>query len=162
MSSLKAMPHKMHQSGDGQFNTTWAYTCDQHGLEEVFKEGFFSTVRDRLLPGDMVRIMEKKDERILSYCETLVLYKTEKMVYLQPISEVKRFDSFFTHIDNMNKPKEPEPVQEEKYIPTDGVVKWNPGKKKYDVLVDGACVASVANKEEAQSIAKGESALKTD
>ena len=52
-------------------------------------------------------------------------------------------------------PVEPKPI----YIKADGEVKWNPGKKEHEVLVDGAVVFSSADKAQALAVASGDRAM---
>ena len=54
------------------------------------------------------------------------------------------------------KPKEVKPVNDEKYIAEDGVVKWNPGKKLFDIYAGGEIVATHRDRGVADRIASGD------
>lgn len=151
---IKAKAHKLNKPEDGNFGKVWNYICDQHEIKECFNPGFFNTLGGNLMAGDMIRMIEIKQNRVHSLFEGIILeVTTEKNgqnVVFYPINDkVLRFPT--------TKPKEApkeDPLPE--FISGTGAVEWNLGKRAYVISVNGKPVCEIENKDEAHAVARGD------
>jgi hypothetical protein len=151
----KAKPHKLERSGDGQFGTVWNYS-GVNKIEEAFVEGFFDPVVNNLIPGDSIRVVELNKEIVTAYCEFMVVAKEKLQVFCRPMTkEVVRFEAPASRTPKVHAPVYVEEAKPQ-FIKGSGEVKWNPGKMKHSVLVDGKEVAAFKDKGEAESVARGD------
>ena len=151
---IKAKTHKLMMEGDGQFGTRHVYECDLHPIEEATKQGFFSSCRNNLLPGDTIRVVEISKDQVTAQWEVIVIARLNNdVVVASTQGGVKRFEAI------ERKKLEPSDEPRVEFIKGSGSVKWNLGKKKFDVFVDGKVVAVVRDKEEAHSIARGDAPI---
>lgn len=160
MGSIVAKNHRLHRSGDGQFHTVMGYQCLDHKLEEAFSEGFFAGLWTRMRVGDEVRIFEMKDGRVMRMCEAMVIEQSERKVLIVPIRPEIKFDKYLeSHDMYVKKDESPTKEPHVEYAKENGTVKWNPGSKKYDVMIGGERVAKIADKNEAEAIAYGQAPI---
>lgn len=145
-------PHQIERVGDGQFGTHWSYKCALHKIEECYKEGFFDQASGNLVPGDTVIILEMAKDVVTSTSSFMIVAKNGRTVVARPLSmHITRF--------HMKREEEPTPEKEkrEEFIKGSGEVKWNPGKKTHEVLINEKVVESFKNKDEAIAFARGDS-----
>lgn len=151
---IKAKANKLNKPEDGNFGKVWNYICDQHEIKECFNPGFFDTLGGNLMAGDIIRMIEIKQNRVLSLFEGVILEvtkdKTGHNVIFHPISDkILRFAPA--------KPKEtPKEDPAPEFISGTGVVEWNLGKRAYIVSVNGKPVCEIENKDEAHAVARGD------
>ena len=155
---IRAKAHRLNKPEDGNFGKVWNYICDQHEIKECFNEGFFSPMGGNLMAGDMIRMIEIRQNRILSLCEGIVLEviktKTGYQVEFHPLSDkIKRFPRGKV-ID-----KEPSTEAPPVFISGTGLVEWNLGKRTYVITADGKPVCEIDNKAEAHAVARGDKPL---
>jgi len=144
----------LNKASDGQFGTQWAYKLeDGHSIEEALAPMFFSNVRDNMLVGDIINLVLMKENCIVKYAEVIVVKKTAYDIMVKMTHE-REFE-FDTSEKKVNK--NVEPIEE--FIKGDGTVVWNPGRRRFDVVVDGNVVAWSADKQMAQSIARGDAPI---
>lgn len=156
----KCKPQNLCRRGDGQFGTPFAYTFEgkEHGMESVFDDGFFLPVAANLIAGDTIRIMQiekpvpTKPEtwRVAAFAEVLVTFNDRKTI-----------ETVVTQKPAALTAPEPEQAasevfEQENYVSGSGEVKWNPGIKKHEVIVDGEPVFASKDKEEAQAVCRGD------
>ena len=154
---LKAKSNKLNKPEDGNFGKVWNYICEHHEIAECFNKGFFNTLGANLLAGDVIRMMEMKNNRIISLYEGIVLeVQKTKMgpnVIFHPLSsKISRFP--LPKVD----PKKEEAAPPE-FISGTGAVEWNLGKKAYVISVNGKPICEIENKEEAHAVARGDQPL---
>jgi len=152
---IKAKAHRLNKPEDGNFGKVWNYICDQHEIKECFKEGFFNTLGGNLMAGDVVRMIEIRQNRILSLCEGIILEVTKNQtgyqVEFHPLSEaIKRFPQGKA----VKETAVAEPAPE--FISGTGSVEWNLGKRTYVITADGKPVCEIENKAEAHAVARGD------
>ena len=152
---IKAKAHRLNKPEDGNFGKFWNYICDQHEIKECFKEGFFNSMGGNLMAGDTVRMIEIRQNRIISLCEGIVLEvtknKTGYQVEFHALSEaIKRFPQgkIKTETSAAAPPLE--------FISGTGSVEWNLGKRAYIITADGKPVCEIENKAEAHAVARGD------
>ena len=75
---IKARSNKLNKPEDGNFGKVWNYICDQHDLKECFNPGFFNTLGGNLMAGDIIRMIEIKQNRIQSLFEGIILEVTKE------------------------------------------------------------------------------------
>jgi len=155
---IKAKAHRLNKPEDGNFGKVWNYICDQHEIKECFKEGFFSPMGGNLMAGDMIRMIEIRQNRIISLCEGIILEvvktKTGYQVEFHPLSDkIKRFPR--GKVIDETPPMEAPPV----FISGTGSVEWNLGKRTYVITADGKPVCEIDNKAEAHAVARGDKPL---
>ena len=154
---FKAKAHKLERAGDGQFGTNWSYVCGAHPIEESVKDGFFDEIRDNLVVGDTIRVIEIQKEVVTGVIDFMVVAKAKTTVNCRPMSEgIIRFKAIEARKDKVAPPVYVEP---EKFIEGSGTVAWNPGMKRYVVSVGDKKIVSVKDKEEAEAIARGDKPL---
>jgi len=151
---IKAKAHKLNKPEDGNFGKVWNYICDQHEIKECFNPGFFNTLGGNLMAGDMIRMIEIKQNRVHSLFEGVILeVTTEKNgqnVVFYPINDkVLRFPT----AKSKEAPKE-DPLPE--FISGTGAVEWNLGKRAYVISVNGKPICEIENKDEAHAVARGD------
>lgn len=128
-------------------------------LKDITHDKFFLPVRDNLRDGDAItlcrfaKVDKGTQEKLLEVVEVRVLKCEHEGVKLGQRGKIETFD----HGDTAAAKPPKAPV--EKYIPADGEVRWNPGKKEHEVFADGKAVFSSADKAEAQAVARGDKAL---
>jgi len=110
------------------------------------------------MAGDMIRMIEIRQNRILSLCEGIILEvtktKTGYQVEFHPLSDkIKRFPRGKV-ID-----KEPSTEAPPVFISGTGLVEWNLGKRTYVITADGKPVCEIDNKAEAHAVARGDKPL---
>ena len=151
----RGRPHKLMISGDGQFGTTHVYRCDHCPIEAALKDGFFRSLRGNVLPGDEIKVIEIQNDRVTATWECIVIDRTPLDVQIAPTrGPIQRFDN-----KPLARPMPEVEIVPLEYIKGSGTVKWNPGKKKHEVLVDGQVVGAFKDKGEAQSYARGDAPL---
>ena len=106
------------------------------------------------MAGDMIRMIEIKQNRVHSLFEGIILeVTTEKNgqnVVFYPINDkVLRFPT----AKSKEAPKE-DPLPE--FISGPGAVEWNLGKRAYVISVNGKPVCEIENKDEAHAVARGD------
>tara|TARA_B100000287_G_C20644690_1_gene784677 strand:- start:1382 stop:1861 length:480 start_codon:yes stop_codon:yes gene_type:complete len=151
---IKAKAHKLNKPEDGNFGKVWNYICDQHEIKECFNPGFFNTLGGNLMAGDMIRMIEIRQNRVHSLFEGIILEVTAEKngpnVVFYPINDkVLRFPTS----KSKEAPKE-DPLPE--FISGTGAVEWNLGKRAYVISVDGKPVCEIENKDEAHAVARGD------
>ncbi len=154
---IKAKSNKLNKPEDGNFGKVWNYICEYHELTECFNPGFFNTLGANLMAGDIIRMMEIKDKRVLALYEGIILEvqntKTGHNVIFHPLSEkITRFP------EAKIAPKKEE-VAPPEFISGTGSVTWNLGKKAYIISVGGKPICEIENKEEAHAVARGDKPL---
>jgi hypothetical protein len=154
---LKAKSNKLNKPEDGNFGKVWNYICEHHEIKECFNPGFFDPLGGNLMAGDIIRMMEIKNKRVLALYEGIILEvqntKTGHNVVFHPLSpKINRFPEPKTTPE-----KEKTPLPE--FILGTGDVAWNLRKKAYIVSVNGKPICEIENKEEAHAVARGDKPL---
>lgn len=137
----------------------------QRPLAEVVADPlYFNNVRSNLRAGDHISICRYEgepgahhDARVVEFCEVRVV-STKRgdnvvVTVVRPIVEIAA-DGAAVEAAKPNEFK--------RYISGSGEVRWNPGRKAYEIVVDGAVVVagiSRERKEWAQAVARGDEPL---
>jgi len=95
-------------------------------------------------------------ERVIKVVDKPGTPEVQERFHWRPV--VRRIDDWLHTGEAKPAAPEVEPPREE-YVREDGQVKWNPGKKVHEVIVDDAVVFSSAVKQEALDVATGATSL---
>lgn len=139
-----AMPYQQHH----EYRTTLP-------LSEVLHDKFFLSVSGNLRVGDNITICR--------YDRVDVQHRSSKLLEIADVRVAetgKEFVRLHIRVVETIEAKAEEPVKASHvvtaFVQGNGEAKWNVGKSAYDVKVDGKVVATVADKETAKSIARGD------
>ena len=158
MQGFKALPHKLFRSEDGTFGSSWGYTCSNHNIEECFKPNFFRPVRDNLIPGDTIDIVEMVKGRVTAFCEGIIVYKEGNDIDYR----VKNENAGITRYPIL------EPVKEEtvvvdpgapQFIKESGQVQWDRSSRIYTVTTSEGVVFETADKKMAHAVSRGDAPI---
>lgn len=160
MTLLRAKVANFALSEQSPFCRTFCYWAD-HPLKEMLAEGYFLTVASSLMAGDRIKAVQitnndPRQGRVLAYAELQVVAVSteERTIDVRPLQ-----------IADFPEQKAPEPEPEEKapaFTPADGEVKWNPGKKRHEVVAMGSVVGWSKDKAEAEAMARGDVPLNAE
>ena len=138
-----------------------------HPLADVLNERFFHNVRSNLRPGDSIAICRfdrapssQGTGRLVEFCEVRIVGRTDAGVELYIVREPVAIGA---EADPAALTKAP--VPDVRYITGSGEVRWNPGRKSYDIVCDGRLILSSIpreRKEWAQAVARGDEPLPAD
>ena len=152
---IKAKAHRLNKPEDGNFGKVWNYICDQHEIKECYNKGFFNTMGGNLMAGDTVRMIEIRNNRILSLSEGIVLEVTKSKIGFDV--EFYPLDKQIIRFPQGEAAKEKAPAAASpEFISGTGSVEWNLGKRTYVITADGKTVCEIDNKAEAHAIARGD------
>lgn len=125
-------------------------------LKDIINERFFLPCGASLRPGDRIAVVRydgpvaaHHQARVVEFVSVRVIAKSSQAIELLPEGE----------IINVPKPAEPAPAPKEpneRYVKAHGKVKWNPGKQKHEVIVNGEAVCALSDKEMALAVARGD------
>jgi hypothetical protein len=96
MSELRAKTNLLNQPQDGTVGKLFNYMCD-HDLTAALEPGFFASLRNNLLPGDMIRLIQKDSTadhhtgRVIAYAEVMVLEVLPRDVIVAPHGSIIRY-----------------------------------------------------------------------
>jgi len=133
-------------------------------LAEILNDRFFNHVRDNLRVGDEIAICRydriagsQQDTRLLEFCTARVSEKSAdgvKLFVVQAPIDVAAAEAEA----ELAKPGGPG-LLGPRYIEGNGEVRWNPGRKCYEIMLNGtAIVTDIPRdaKEKAQQMARGD------
>lgn len=138
-------------------------------LADVLTDRFFNNVRANLRAGDSISICQYEaapgnhhKAKMIAFCEVRVTEVTQEAVKLfvtkAPVSVAAGQVYGETGDDTVQGGGV-------RYIEGDGQVRWNPGSKAYDIVVNGKVVVAGIprdRKEWAQAVARGDEPLPAD
>lgn len=162
---LKAHGRKLVKSSDGNDGTPWSYLCD-NGLpiEQCFVPNYFSTLKDMLLPGDTIEILQiklnGKVREIQAACKAIVISRSETareidVQMYDPKTGIHRYTPY--GVVEEEKPQEPfVPVE---FITGSGRVERDENTKIYTVYCDKEVVYETMKKGLAQAISRGDTPI---
>jgi len=152
---IKAKTNNLNKPEDGNYGKQFNYICKDHDINTCFQPGFFDTLTGNFMAGDSIRCMKIVKERIVAMCDGVVLEVcvngNVRNVDFIPIGDIITFSEG----RNIQPEKEKAPAAPI-YIKEDGTVKWNLGRKVYQVVVKGEVVYETPEKQLAQQIARGD------
>ena len=155
----KARPQLMTKPEDGTYGRNFCYTITQPmKIEQCLTDNFFRPCLSNVLPGDTIRVVEKKDNKINNHgtvtasCQLMVTHVHEKGV------EVKMMGGDFIRYETEQPAPKPEPKPEPdvRYIDGDGSIEKRQNSDLWDVKQKGRVIASVKSRAHAQKIVRGD------
>ena len=153
---IKARTNNLNKPEDGNYGKNFNYICKDHDVKTCFKPGFFDTLTGNFMAGDTIRCLKIEKERVLAMCDGVVLETrvngNVRTVDFRATSDVVDFSESLS----LEEPEEEDTPDAPKYIKEDGTVKWNLGRKVYQVVVKGEVVYETPEKQLAQQIARGD------
>lgn len=159
MSRFKCLPRNLAMGDGVPHGRQWTY-ISAHPMPEMLGERYFLDQRTMFLPGDTLRVVEMRAEalntpenRVLSYIDLLVVRADRQGLELRPEHDIVQVPL------RTDDPKAAAQWGTERYIGANGDVKWNPGRKHYEVFEGKTVVATTTDKDRAWQIAKGEAPL---
>tara|TARA_R110000803_G_scaffold95011_2_gene162762 strand:+ start:113 stop:595 length:483 start_codon:yes stop_codon:yes gene_type:complete len=152
---IKARTNNLNKPEDGNYGKNFNYICKDHGVSTCFQPGFFDTLTGNFMAGDTIRCLKIVKERVSAMCDGIVLETkvngNVRTVDFRATGDVVEFsETPFIEVEEEKIPDAP------KYIKEDGTSKWNPGRKAYQVIVNGEVVYETPEKQLAQQIARGD------
>lgn len=156
MSRFQCIPRHLAMGESVSRGQRWTY-ASAHPMSEMLGERYFLAQRTMLRPGDTLRIIELRDgdlnassNRVLAYVDMLVIESGGDILSLRPEHDV------VTVPGKDEAPAKRETWAVERFIKSDGDVKWNNKAQVHEVFEGGTVVAASKDKEEAWRIATGE------
>lgn len=156
MSRFQCIPGHLAMGESVSRGQRWTY-ASAHPMSEMLEPRYFLAQRAMLRPGDTIRIIELRDKdlnasgnRVLAYVDMLVVESSGDTLTLRPEHDV------VTVPTKDEAPAKPTAWSTERFIKSDGDVKWNNKAQVHEVFESGVVVAACKNKEEAWRIATGE------
>ena len=162
---LKAHGRKLVKSSDGNDGTPWSYLCD-NGLpiEQCLVPNYFSPLKDMLLPGDTIEILQikltGKVREIQAACRAIVVSRSETKpeIDVQMYNKKEGIPRYTPHgVVKEEKPQTPlSPIN---FITGSGYVERDENTKVYSVLCNKEVVYETMKKALAQAIARGDTPI---
>ncbi len=162
--SIKAKTHNLNKPEDGNYGKSFNYICKDHDVQTCFEEGFFDTLAGNFMAGDSIRCLKIKKERISELCEGIVLFVNiegnNRQVDFRPlVNKITTFPErnyLHEHKQDLKTTEAHELESREEYIKEDGVAKWNPKKKVYEIFQGDIIIHATRDKTQADAIARGD------
>lgn len=155
MSRFQCIPGHLAMGESVSRGQRWTY-ASAHPMSEMLGDRYFLAQRTMLRPGDTIRVIELRDKdlnasgnRVLAYVDMLVVESSGDTLSLRPEHDVVTIPA------KDEAPAKRETWAVERFIKSDGDVKWNNKAQVHEVFEDGAVVAASKDKEEAWQIATG-------
>lgn len=160
---LKAHGRKLVKSSDGNDGTPWSYLCD-NGLpiEQCFVPNYFSTLKDLLLPGDTIEILQiklikGKVREIQAACKAIVISRSENareidVQMYDPKDGIHRYTPYGVVEEEIPE----EPLVPIMYIEGSGRVERDEKTKIYTVYCNKDMIYQTMKKSLAQAISRGD------
>tara|TARA_R100001244_G_scaffold130372_1_gene102462 strand:+ start:819 stop:1388 length:570 start_codon:yes stop_codon:yes gene_type:complete len=166
LSMIKAKTQHLNKPEDGNYGKQFNYICKDHDVNTCFQPGFFDTLTGNFMAGDTIKCIKIEKERVVAVADGIVLEVqingNVRTVDFRPVlgagasgiegttAQVTTFAGKPLIVDEETEVDGPE------YIKENGTVKWNPGKKVFEVRVEDQVVYATKEKPEALKIARGD------
>ena len=163
---IKAKTQHLNKPEDGNYGKQFNYICKDHDVTTCFQPGFFDTLTGNFMAGDTIRCIKIVEERVVAVADGIVL-EVQINGNVRTVDFKSLLDAGATGPEQTTaqvttfagKPLikgEEKEVDGPEYIKENGVVKWNPGKKVFEVRVKDQVVYATKEKSEALNIARGD------
>lgn len=156
---IRPRPQNFMMMGDGQFATQHVYKFEKGmHIETAMQKGFFNMFYDNLMAGDMIRCIELKEDRVIAKADFMVIEKTKgvpREIIVMP-DKGTYMNAVYTYPEKKKLETEKPEEDRDEFIKGSGEVKWNPGVRRHQVILDGEVVAESKDKSEAAAMARGD------
>jgi len=160
----KARQNDLISASDGNFGSTFTYRGQEgRPIESMMDSDFYDTVKTRLAPSDVIRLMEFKNKKVTASIDLIVVSRTPDMAMKLDIrpyngSEIVRYSEVDEEVVSI-----PETEPDIKFISGNGQVERDKLSGTYSVKDDKGKVVLVTEKKNlAHAVARGDEPIPVD
>jgi hypothetical protein len=152
--TIKAKTNNLNKPEDGNYGKQFNYICKDHDVNTCFQPGFFDTLAGNFMAGDTIKCIKIVKERVVTVAEGMIIEVqisgNVRTVEFQPTTKLTTIAGKHCTEEEEKEANGPE------YIKENGSVNYNYKLRRWDVMVEGKVVYESDDKQEAQSIARGD------